>query len=120
MGVEVELRFIRKASDRAIAVRVVPSDPDAVPVTITEEDARKAFPWTYDDLRRVLRKRYSNFKENETFHQVRRPLERDTRYCHVRKLDPSNAKTAKQKFYNSNITIEFDHHYSLATPIKTK
>jgi hypothetical protein len=120
VGVEVELRFIRKASDHAIAVRVVPGDPNALPVTITEEDARKAFPWTYNDLRRALRKRYANFKENETFHKIRKPLERDTRYCHVRKLDPSNAKTAKQKFYNPNIIGEFDRHYGLVTPTKTK
>jgi hypothetical protein len=113
VGVEIELRFVRKASDGALAVRVAPGDPSAVPVTITEEDARKAYPWTYEDLRRALRRRYSDFKENRTFHRIRRPLERDTRYCHVRQLDLKNPKSQKQKFYNPNILGVFDEHYAL-------
>jgi hypothetical protein len=113
VGVEVELHFVRKAkSDGAIAVRVAPGDPAAVPVTITEQDARKAYPWTYTDLRTALHRRYSDFKENETFHRIRKPLERDTRYCHVRQLDPSNPRTAKQRFYNPNILGVFDEHYT--------
>ena len=74
VGVEIELRFIRNARDGAIAVRVSPDDPNAMPVTISEEDARKAFPWTYFDLRNYLRKRYDDFKENQKFHTIRKPL----------------------------------------------
>ncbi len=113
VGVEVELRFVRKASDGAIPVKISPSDPDAVSVKITEEDARNAYPWAYDDLRRALHKRYSDFKENQSYHRLRKKLEEDMRYCHVRKLDPRNAKTQKQKFYNPNIMGEFDRSYSL-------
>jgi hypothetical protein len=46
VGVELELRFVRKTTDGAIPVRVAPGDPGAVPVTISEEDARKAYPLT--------------------------------------------------------------------------
>jgi hypothetical protein len=99
VGVEVELRFVRKAIDGAIPVRVAPGDPNAVPVTVSEEDARKAYPWTYDNLRRALHRRYADFKENETFHRIRKPLERDTRYCLVRQLDTKNPKSHKQRFY---------------------
>jgi hypothetical protein len=113
VGVEVELRFVRKASDGAIPVKISPSDPDAVSVKITEEDARNAYPWAYDDLRRALHKRYSDFKENQSYHRLRKKLEQDMRYCHVRKLDPRNAKTQKQKFYSPNIMGEFDRSYSL-------
>ncbi len=112
VGVEVELRFVRKASDGAITVRVATGDPNAVPVTITEEDARKAFPWTYSDLRSALHRRYSDFKENDLFHRIRKPLERDTRYCHVRQLDTKNPKSHKQRFYNPNILGIFDEHYT--------
>src|SRR6266536_5462495 len=112
VGVEVELRFVRKASDGAITVRVATGDPNAVPVTITEEDARKAFPWTYSDLRSALHRRYSDFKENDLFHRIRTTLERDTRYCHVRQLDTKNPKSHKQRFYNPNILGIFDEHYT--------
>jgi hypothetical protein len=120
VGVEIELRFVRNARDGAIAVRVAPGDPNAVPVTISEEDARKTFPWTYSDLRRSLRARYDDFKENDAFHKIRRPLEKDSRYCHVRLLDPKNAKTQKQKFYNPNIVAIFDEQYKLKAPARTK
>ncbi len=113
MGVEVELRFVRNARDGAITVRVAPGDPNAVPVTISEEDARKAFPWTYTDLRKALHARYDDFKENDKFHKIKRPLEKDSRYCHVRLLDPKNSKTQKQKFYNPNIIAIFDEQYKM-------
>jgi hypothetical protein len=113
VGVEVELRFVRNASDGAITVKVAPDDPNAMPVVISEEDARKAYPWTYEDLRRALRRRYPDFKENEAFHRIRRPLESDKRFCHVRQLDVKNPKTQKQRFYNPNIMGVFDGHYTL-------
>jgi hypothetical protein len=84
-------------------------------VIITEEDARKAYPWTYEALRQQLRKRYSDFKENGKFHKIRKPLETEARYCHLRQLDAKNPKTAKQRFYNPNIVAIFDQHYTIAT-----
>jgi hypothetical protein len=113
VGVEVELRFIRKATDGAMIVRVAPGDPNALPVTITEEDSRKTYPWTYTDLRKALHDRYEDFKENAAFHRIRKPAERDTRFCHTRQLDPRNAKSVKQKFYNPNIVGIFDEHYKI-------
>lgn len=112
VGVEIELRFARKTTDGAIAVRVAPGDPNAVPVTIAEEDARKAYPWTYAELRRALHRRYSDFKETEKFHRIRKAAERDTRYCHIRRLDAKNPKSPKQKFYNPNMLGVFDEHYT--------
>jgi len=99
VSVEIDLRFVRKPINGAMAVRVVPSDPNAVPVTITEEDARKAYPWTYESLRQQLRK----------------PLETDVRYCYLRQLDAKNPKSAKQLFYNPNILGIFDQHYTIIT-----
>jgi Protein of unknown function (DUF3644)/EC042_2821-lke REase len=115
VGVEIDLHFVRKPINNAMAVRLVPSDPNAVPVAITEEDARKAYPWTYQSLRRHLRKRYSDFKENQKFHKIRKPLETDIRYCYLRQLDAKNPKSAKQLFYNPNIIGIFDQHYTVVT-----
>jgi hypothetical protein len=101
-----------------MAVRLAQGDSRAVPVTITEMDARKNYPWTYVDLRRQLRKRYSDFKENEIYHKIRKQLESDTRYCHLRQLDAKNPKSAKQRFYNPNILGAFDQHYTIVTSEK--
>jgi hypothetical protein len=38
--------------------------------------SRKAYPWTYADLIRALRQRYSDFKENAVFHRLKKPLGR--------------------------------------------
>jgi hypothetical protein len=110
VGVEVELRFVRKADDRAVPIKISPNDPNAIAVTISEEDALKNYPWAYRDLCHALRK-MPNFKENELFHRVRKPLEDDARYCRVRQLDPRNKKSSKQRFYNPNIVSEIVKHY---------
>ena len=120
VGVEIELRFVRNARDGAIPVKVSPGDPNAVPVTISEEDARKTFQWTYSDLTDALHTRYMDFKVNNKFHTIRRPLENDSRYCHVRLLDPKNAKTQKQRFYNPNIVALFDEQYKLKPVARAK
>jgi Protein of unknown function (DUF3644) len=112
VGVAVELRFVRKAVETAIPVKLAaPGDAAAVPVTISEEEIRRRYAWTYTELTSEVRKRYSNLKVDAQFHATRRQLEKDTRYCIVRQLDPRNAKSAKQKFYDPNILNELDKSY---------
>jgi hypothetical protein len=111
VGVEVELKFVRRADDRSMPIKIAPHDPNAIAVTISEEDALRNYPWAYRDLCRALRKQ-PNFKENELFHKIRKPLEEDARYCRVRQLDPRNKKSSKQRFYNPNIVGEIVKHYA--------
>jgi hypothetical protein len=112
VGVTVELRFVRKSAETAISVKLAaPDDTSAVPITISEDEIRRRYAWTHADLTRELKKRYSNFKVDKQFHARKRLLEKDTRYCLVRQLDPRNAKSAKQKFYDPNILKAFDEHY---------
>jgi hypothetical protein len=113
VGIEVELRFVRGTGTSAISVKLSPDDPDAVPVSISEEGLLQNYPWRYNDLRRALRKRYVDFKENSIFHDIRKPLETDQKFCRVRHLDPKNKKSPRQKFYNPNIVQQFDGHYTL-------
>jgi len=80
-------------------------------VAITAEDALGAYPWRPKDLRRALRERYADFKENQKFFQILRPLEGKRSFCETRVLDPRNPKSAKQKCYNPNIVQAFDPHY---------
>jgi hypothetical protein len=110
--VAIEFRFVRKAVDTAILVKIAgPDDSTALPVTISEEEIRRRYAWTYTDLTKELRKRYSDFKIDGQFHRTKRSLEKDTRYCLLRQLDPRNARSAKQKFYDPNILKAFDDHY---------
>jgi uncharacterized protein DUF3644 len=107
---QIELKFHRTAHPEAIPVRQA---PDGIPVTFSEADVRHRWPWDYDKLSAKLRERYSNFSQNVRYHRLRRPLEGDLRFCHLRLLDPENPRSGSKRFYNPNIVSEFDKHYTL-------
>jgi hypothetical protein len=108
----IDLKFKKSSSTTAAEVRVT-SDPAAPAVQLKEEDFRDKYPWTYEILTRRLGTRYVDFKANQKYHSVRKPLEKDSRFCTTRLLDPGNPKSPKKRFYNPNIVSEFDAHYSL-------
>ncbi|MCP3402879.1 MULTISPECIES: hypothetical protein [unclassified Bradyrhizobium] len=63
---EVELKFVRNANAQAMPVIISPNAPNAIRVTLSEEDMSKRYPWDYHTLK-VLWKT-PDFKENERFH----------------------------------------------------
>ncbi|MCC7014471.1 MAG: DUF3644 domain-containing protein [Planctomycetes bacterium] len=111
VALEVEIQLKRSASASAAKVQIT-NDPSAQKVFLSEEDTRRAFPWTYRELCDYLTKRYSDFKTNRTFHSVRSPLMGDHRFVLRRKLDPKNPRSAFQDFYKPDIVAEFDKHYT--------
>ncbi len=111
MSLAVNLSFTRSSEDAATLVGVT-DDPTAPKVHLTEEDIRKAYPWDYADLTNRLKTLYLDFKLNQKFHDVRKPLMQDSRYVKSRYLDPGNPNSAKKNFYNPNIIGEFDRNYT--------
>lgn len=109
-GIEVELKFVRKPDATGMPMKFSPNDPNAIAVKLTEEDALKQYPWDYRQLCKELRKR-PEFKQNDFFHTVRKPLESDPRFCTERQLNPRNKKSSRQRFYNPNIVAEIVRHY---------
>lgn len=107
---QVELRLVRTSDKSAITLQIS-KDANAPKIQISEEDFQRAYPWTYADLTKRLRQRYSDFLENAKYHGARKPLEADDQYCRTRYLVPGNPKTPKTRFYNPNILAEFDKHY---------
>jgi hypothetical protein len=112
VALEVNLSFKRSATDAA-AVVAVTNDPSAPKLEMTEENIRKIYPWDYRQLTDRLKKRYIDFKENQKYHDIRRPLVKDPRFVKSRYLDPGNPNSAKKDFYNPNVVVEFDKHYTL-------
>lgn len=110
MSVNVELKFTKSKSKDAFPVRVT-TDPTALPVNLTEEDIRERYPWDYSTLTKRCKTRYEDFKENQTYHTIRKNLENNERYGWLRYLDPGNTKSAKKIFFNPNILQEFDKVY---------
>lgn len=91
------------------AILRITDDPTAP--AVREETILAKYPMTYFDLLAALDKRYANFKQNDAFHRVRRPLKKNPKYCHTRYLDPKSKKGEKD-FYSSEIFTEFDMHYT--------
>lgn len=110
VALEINLSFKRSAADAAVSVAIT-NDPNAPKVSIREEDIRKQYPWDYNELTSRCRERYSDFKQNQRYHKIRRPLQSDERYMKSRYLDPENPKSQKKDFYNANILTELDKHY---------
>lgn len=108
LTVEVALK---RSKDGTSNVFSVSNHPSALPIRLDEADIRETYPWEYKNLTQRLRLRYENFKENVRYHQIRKALEGDSRFCRERLLDPLKPDGTKKKFYNPNILREFDPHY---------
>lgn len=111
--VTLELNVRLKRSALPTAARLaLGNNPDAVPITFTEEDIRALYPWDYGQLTGKLRDRYSDFKVNKDYHSIRKKLSKDKRYVMSRYLDPDNKNSVKKDFFSPNILNEFDKHYN--------
>lgn len=113
VALNMQLKFTRSKDVDAHPV-IVTNDPDATPVTLTEEDIREKYPLDYDNLTTKLKNRYSDFLVNSNYHKIRKNLEKDERFCKERYLDPSKRTGTSKKFYNANIISEFDRSYKKA------
>lgn len=113
ISLHLDVKFSKSKDDGAQKVRIT-NDPDATAVTLSEEDIRDKYPWDYDILTTRLRKRYTDFKANQTYHDLRKPLEDDERFCRKRYLDPAKTSGVGKCFYDPNIIKEFDAHYEKA------
>jgi hypothetical protein len=92
---------------------IISSDPNAIPVAVSEEDIRNRYPWDYAALRDKLKNRYIDFKENDKYHALRKKLAADPQFMKTRYLDPGNPKSSRKDFYNPNIVAQFDKAYAL-------
>ena len=106
VALKLDIKFSKSKGDSSPAVRLS-NDPSATPVTLSEEDIREKYPWDYEILTTRLKKRFSDFKRNNRYHEIRKHLESDNRFCRERYLDPGNPKSGMKRFYNPNIVKEF-------------
>jgi hypothetical protein len=112
VSLTLNLRMKRTSAPSGLKVAIT-DDPDAPKVFLKEEDFKGRYPWTYNALTAILRKRYTDFKVTGKYHRIRKALMEEARYCMSRFLDPDNPKSAKQDFFSPHVCDEFDKHYSL-------
>lgn len=112
VSLDLNLSFKRTSAADATAV-IVTNDPNALPVTVSEENIRKQYPWDYAALTTKLRNRYIDFKMGPKYNALKKNLAMNTQYMRTRYLDPGNPKSSRKDFYNPNILREFDKVYTL-------
>lgn len=84
---------------------------DGVKVTLSEEDIKKKYPLTYQDIFTKAKNRYTDFKRDNEFHTILNEIKKNDKLCYVRKLDNDNPKSAKKEFYSSAIWFTLDKKY---------
>jgi hypothetical protein len=110
-SVRVDFNLVKTKSIGAVTATIVGEGGD-LKVHLDEDKVPPQFSLTYEKLSKLLVARYADFKQNEKYHKLRRELEKNKSYCYVRRLDPSNSKSPKTRFYNGNIVQQFDKHYT--------
>jgi len=110
-AIDVEVKLKRTSDSKSIPF-TYSDDPSAVPITLQEESIREKYPWDYNILTAKLRGRYLDFLANQDYHDFRKDLEAQEKFCKERFLDPGNPKSPKKKFYNPNVLREFDSQYT--------
>lgn len=111
ISLKLATKLVKTSNDEALQVRLT-NDPNAPEIVLSEEDALKNYPHDYHDLLEILKCRYTDFKQNQTFHEQMRTLKAEgERYCKVRRLDPDNPKSINKTFYHNRVIDQFDQWY---------
>lgn len=110
VSIKLRVEVAKGVGTGAITV-VQTKDPDALKITITDEDFQSQFPWSYRDLVARCKDRYIDFKQDSKFHRIRKAIVAKQTVSKTRILNPRSAKSAKQNFFSTSVLGEFDSHY---------
>jgi hypothetical protein len=108
--VNININFVKSTTSNAIKVQL--GKGEGAEVQLTEEQIRDQYPWDYDGLVEKMKGRYTNFKLNQEFHDLRKSVFGEKQYHRRRYLDPGNHRSSKKDFYNTNILKYFDIYYN--------
>ena len=87
-------------------------DPSLPKVSISDDEALRTFPYSYNQLVDICRERYPDFKANQRFHEAMKPINEDPICVHERRLDPKNERSSRKRYYNIDNTIaKLDYEY---------
>lgn len=111
IAISIDVNFKKGNSFESIGVKY---DEEGVTINLSEEDIRRKFPLTYQNVVDTCRIRYSNFLFNRSFHSVMATIKLNNKLCNIRKLDSSNPRSASKPYFNTNIWKELDKHYQKA------
>lgn len=108
IAISIDIDFKKGNSFESIGVDY---SPDGIPITLTEENIKKKYPYDYKAVFEKCKEKYSDFKKDKKFHDIMKRVKENEKLCHIRKLDTDNPKSQKKAFYSTAIIIEMDKHY---------
>jgi hypothetical protein len=108
VAISIDISFKKSNSIEGIGMKY---DKDGVPITITEENMTKNFPYTYRDLIEEAQKRYISFKRDKVFNSLMKGIQNNEKLCYHRKHNPKSKTSSTTKFYGTNIWQELDKYY---------
>lgn len=111
VAIKVNVKVERSKLTTATKVQIS-NDPDALKVTLTEEDIRSKYPLNHEALLKKCKAIYSDFKADKKFNALKTSIQSDARLVHLRHLDPTNLKGQRKRFYSHDIFNELDKHYT--------
>lgn len=109
IAIRIGVNFHKSSSFESTPVQY---SKDGTPVTLSEEDIRQRFPYSYMDVCTKAKERYSDFKRGSGFNAIMKEIKREGKLCFQRKLDTSNPKSPNQYFYSTNIWQKLDLKYT--------
>ena len=107
--VNIDIKFTRSKAKDALGVHVT-GNPNAPEVRLTEAQIRDRYPWDTKELAKECKKRFTNFKITQAYHDLRKQLLKDGKFGEIRFLDPGNPKSAKKAFFSPAVMFELDKH----------
>ena len=113
ISMNIDVRFTKSKEAKGDPVFLVrKEEPGATKVFLTEGEVLKNYPWDYAAMNKHWKKRFPDRKMNRDYHELRKMFLSDSRFGHVRYLDPAKLESGTKTFYNPNILNEFEKHYA--------
>lgn len=86
-------------------------DPNAAVFNMSDEEFRKIWKHSYQDVVNWCRKNIQDFKQSRMFYEVKKKAEEDINCAYRRKLDSHSAKSPSKTFYTDKALEEIKKAY---------
>lgn len=91
VSVNVELRFSKSKAKDALAVQLS-TEPGATKIQLSDEQFKDRYPMNYEDLNRRCKERYSDFSQNNVYHNIRKTFIGKQKYIITKETRPRQSK----------------------------
>ena len=107
VSVNIEFNFSKSKTKDALDFQIT-NDQNAPKIQLSEDQLKSKYSLKYKTLTNRCRDRYTDFKTNNKYHDLRIPLHGNLKYSITKKLDPDNPKSSKQEWFSESVFTVFD------------